>query len=52
VSLLYETDQTAYIGLEGLPPRFQLITSDIRVAAEGMALRTADPENSPPRPAN
>lgn len=52
VTPLYETDQTAYIGLEGLPPRFQLITSDIRVPVDGMALRTADPENNPPRPAN
>ncbi|MFM1880970.1 MAG: hypothetical protein RLZZ344_1204 [Pseudomonadota bacterium] len=45
---LYETDQAAFIALEGLPSRFQLITSDIRVAVEGMALRTSDPEQRPP----
>jgi RND family efflux transporter MFP subunit len=43
IRLLYESDQAAYIALEGLPPRFDLITSDLKVPIQGMTLRTQEP---------
>jgi multidrug efflux pump subunit AcrA (membrane-fusion protein) len=43
IRLLYESDQTAYIALQGLPGRFQLITSDLQVPIAGMRLRTQEP---------
>lgn len=48
VRLLYETDQTAFIAMAGLPARFHLITSDLRVPVEGMALRTQETPKGPP----
>lgn len=50
VRVLYETGQTAYIALSGLPNRFHLITSDLKVPVQGMALRTQEPVTSSSKP--
>lgn len=48
IRLLYESDQAAYIALQGLPGRFQLVTSDLQVPIPGMRLRTQEPTTKGP----